>query len=109
MAGGTEALIGRTGLEHLAAVHEHQVGGQAARHRQIVSGHDQADAIAGQRQQFALDGGGGTRVMTTAIALETSKGDLPLALALGLLLVLMVLVVNLAAHGVRAYAAHRHG
>jgi tungstate transport system permease protein len=52
---------------------------------------------------------GVTRVMTTAIALETSKGDLPLALALGLLLVLMVLVVNLAAHGVRAYAAHRHG
>ena len=52
---------------------------------------------------------GFTRVMTTAIALETSKGDLPLALALGLLLVLMVLVVNLAAHGVRAYAAHRHG
>jgi tungstate transport system permease protein/tungstate transport system ATP-binding protein len=29
---------------------------------------------------------GSTRVMTTAIALETSKGDLPLALALGLVL-----------------------
>ena len=29
---------------------------------------------------------GVTRVMTTAIALETSKGDLPLALALGLVL-----------------------
>jgi tungstate transport system permease protein len=28
---------------------------------------------------------GFTRVMTTAIALETSKGDLPLALALGLI------------------------
>lgn len=37
---------------------------------------------------------GFTRVMTTAIALETSKGDLPLALALGLLLLGVVLVLN---------------
>lgn len=39
---------------------------------------------------------GFTRVMTTAIALETSKGDLPLALGLGLVLLLVVLVLNLA-------------
>jgi tungstate transport system permease protein len=38
---------------------------------------------------------GFTRVMTTAIALETSKGDLPLALALGLILLAVVLVLNL--------------
>ena len=37
---------------------------------------------------------GFTRVMTTAIALETSKGDLPLALALGLVLLVVVLVLN---------------
>jgi tungstate transport system permease protein len=37
---------------------------------------------------------GFTRVMTTAIALETSKGDLPLALALGLVLLAVVLVLN---------------
>ena len=37
---------------------------------------------------------GVTRVMTTAIALETSKGDLPLALALGIVLLLVVGVVN---------------
>ncbi len=37
---------------------------------------------------------GFTRVMTTAIALETSKGDLPLALALGLILLLVVLALN---------------
>ncbi len=36
---------------------------------------------------------GFTRVMTTAIALETSKGDLPLALALGLVLLLVVLAL----------------
>ncbi len=38
---------------------------------------------------------GFTRVMTTAIALETSKGDLPLALGLGLVLLGVVLVLNL--------------
>ena len=38
---------------------------------------------------------GYTRVMTTAIALETSKGDLPLAMALGLVLLAVVLVLNL--------------
>ena len=38
---------------------------------------------------------GFTRVMTTAIALETSKGDLPLALALGLVLLGVVGLLNL--------------
>jgi tungstate transport system permease protein len=37
---------------------------------------------------------GFTRVMTTAIALETSKGDLPMALALGLVLLTVVLALN---------------
>jgi tungstate transport system permease protein len=36
-----------------------------------------------------------TRVMTTAIALETSKGDLELAMALGIILMLLALAVNL--------------
>jgi len=39
---------------------------------------------------------GVTRVITTAIALETSKGDLPLALALGLILLVVVGVINAA-------------
>jgi tungstate transport system permease protein len=39
---------------------------------------------------------GFTRVMTTAIALETSKGDLPLALALGIVLLGIVLALNAA-------------
>lgn len=42
-----------------------------------------------------------TRVMTTAIALETSKGDLPLALGLGVILMTLSLAVNLAAALVR--------
>jgi len=45
---------------------------------------------------------GVTRVMTTAIALETSKGDLPLALALGIVLLGVVGVVNLAVCAVQA-------
>jgi tungstate transport system permease protein len=52
---------------------------------------------------------GVTRVMTTAIALETSKGDLPLALGLGLVLLALVFVLNAAAWQVRAVAARRHG
>jgi tungstate transport system permease protein len=39
---------------------------------------------------------GFTRVMTTAIALETSKGDLPLALGLGIVLLLIVWALNAA-------------
>jgi len=50
-----------------------------------------------------------TRVMTTAIALETSKGDLALALALGLILIGLALVVNGGAQFVREYAGWRHG
>ena len=44
---------------------------------------------------------GYTRVMTTAIALETSKGDLPLAIGLGLVLIAIVIFVNAAAWGIR--------
>jgi tungstate transport system permease protein len=44
---------------------------------------------------------GFTRVMTTAIALETSKGNLPLALGLGMVLLVIVFVVNALAWSVR--------
>src|SRR5688500_16125550 len=52
---------------------------------------------------------GVTRVMTTAIALETSKGDLPLALGLGVVLIAIVLALNAAAHLVREAAQRRYG
>ena len=45
-----------------------------------------------------------TRVMTTAIALETSKGDLPLALALGFVLLAIALGVNAMVMGLRMTA-----
>jgi len=43
-----------------------------------------------------------TRVMTTAIALETSKGDLALALALGFVLLALALAVNICVMSIRA-------
>jgi tungstate transport system permease protein len=52
---------------------------------------------------------GVTRVMTTAIALETSKGDLPLALGLGLVLLSIVLALNVVAHLTREAVQRRHG
>jgi tungstate transport system permease protein len=50
---------------------------------------------------------GFTRVMTTAIALETSKGDLPLALALGLVLLGVVLALNALIAGLRRWRLGR--
>jgi len=46
---------------------------------------------------------GFTRVMTTAIALETSKGDLPLALALGFVLMSVVLLLNVCISALRRW------
>ncbi|MCC1492220.1 ABC transporter permease [Cognatishimia sp. F0-27] len=45
-----------------------------------------------------------TRVMTTTIALETSKGNLHLALALGVVLLMLALIVNAAVMAVRQTA-----
>ena len=52
---------------------------------------------------------GFTRTMTTAIALETSKGDLPLAIGLGAVLIFMVLLVNALAWGARRAAERFSG
>ena len=47
-----------------------------------------------------------TRTMTTAIALETSKGNIAIALALGMILLAIALVVNVAVMGIRRFATH---
>ena len=52
---------------------------------------------------------GVTRVMTTTIALETSKGDLPQALALGRILIALVLSINALAYALRGWAQRRWG
>ncbi len=75
----------------------------------LLAGFGRASAEVGA---VILVGGnieGYTRTMTTAIALETSKGDLPLALALGLVLMVIVLGVNALAQGLRDVALRRAG
>jgi tungstate transport system permease protein len=52
---------------------------------------------------------GFTRVMTTTIALETSKGDLPLAIGLGLVLIAVILMVNATAWAVRGWSERHAG
>jgi tungstate transport system permease protein len=52
---------------------------------------------------------GVTRVMTTAIALKTAEGELPLALALGVVLLAIVLGLNAAAFGLREWSTVRRG
>jgi tungstate transport system permease protein len=52
---------------------------------------------------------GYTRVMTTAIALETSKGDLALSIALGIVLMALILGLNVAVHFIRGWAQRRYG
>jgi len=52
---------------------------------------------------------GFTRVMTTAIALETSRGNLDLALGLGLVLMLLTIGINAAAMAVGGLGRRRYG
>lgn len=67
----------------------------------LLAGFGRASAEVGAVMIVGGNIEGFTRVMTTAIALETSKGDLPLALALGLVLMAIVLTVNALAQGLR--------
>jgi len=75
----------------------------------VLAGFGRAAAEVGAVMIVGGNIDGVTRVMTTAIALETSKGDLPLALALGFLLILIVLAVNAAAYAVKEAAQRRFG
>ena len=63
----------------------------------LLAGFGRAMAEVGAVMIVGGNIAGHTRTMTTAIALETSRGDLPLALGLGIVLLMLVLVVNLAA------------
>jgi tungstate transport system permease protein len=75
----------------------------------VLAGFGRAAAEVGAVMIVGGNIDGVTRVMTTAIALETSKGDLPLALSLGLILIALVLVLNAAAYGIKEAAQRRYG
>jgi tungstate transport system permease protein len=67
----------------------------------LLAGFGRAAAEVGTVMIVGGNIDGFTRTMTTAIALETSKGDLPLALGLGAVLIVLVIAVNAALWGVR--------
>ena len=75
----------------------------------VLAGLGRASAEVGAVMIVGGNIDGVTRVMTTAIALETSKGDLPLALGLGIVLIAVVLALNAAAFLVREAAQRRYG
>jgi tungstate transport system permease protein len=75
----------------------------------LLAGFGRAAAEVGAVMIVGGNIDGVTRVMTTTIALETSKGDLPLALALGLILIALVLLINAAAYMTREWAARHYG
>ena len=75
----------------------------------VLAGFGRAAAEVGAVIIVGSNIDGVTRVMTTAIALETSKGDLPLALGLGVILLALVLALNAAAHWIKEAAQRRYG
>jgi tungstate transport system permease protein len=75
----------------------------------VLAGLGRASAEVGAVMIVGGNIDGVTRVMTTAIALETSKGDLPLALGLGLVLMAIVLALNAGAYLVKEAAQRRYG
>jgi tungstate transport system permease protein len=75
----------------------------------LLAGFGRAAAEVGAVMIVGGNIDGVTRVMTTAIALETSKGDLPLALGLGFVLVAIVLLLNAGAFLLKDVAQRRYG
>ena len=75
----------------------------------ILAGFGRAAAEVGAVMIVGGNIDGVTRVMTTTIALETSKGDLPLALGLGIILIIIVIAVNAAAYLTKELAQRRYG
>jgi len=75
----------------------------------LLAGFGRAAAEVGTVMIVGGNIDGFTRTMTTAIALETSKGDLPLAIGLGMVLITLVIGVNAVAWGVRRAGELRAG
>ena len=75
----------------------------------LLAGFGRAAAEVGAVMIVGGNIDGFTRTMTTAVALETSKGNLPLAMGLGLILVTIVLAINAAAWGTRVWSERQAG
>ena len=75
----------------------------------LLAGFGRAAAEVGTVMIVGGNIDGYTRTMTTTIALETSKGNLPLAMGLGMVLIFLIIVINAAAWGVRLWSERRAG
>jgi tungstate transport system permease protein len=75
----------------------------------VLAGFGRAIAEVGAVMMVGGNIDGVTRVMTTTIALETSKGDMPLALGLGAILLLLVLALNALVLAIRDFSERRYG
>ncbi len=75
----------------------------------LLAGFGRAAAEVGTVMIVGGNIDGFTRTMTTTIALETSKGNLPLAMGLGLVLIFLILMINATAWGVRVWSEQRAG
>jgi tungstate transport system permease protein len=75
----------------------------------LLAGFGRASAEVGAVMMVGGNIEGVTRVMTTAIVLETSKGELPLALGLGIVLLTLVMVINAGAYAVGELTKRRMG
>ncbi|HEY8007582.1 MAG TPA: ABC transporter permease [Methylocella sp.] len=73
----------------------------------LLAGFGRAAAEVGSLMIVGGNIDGFTRTITTTIALETSKGDLPLAMGLGLVLIVIIIIVNAVAWSVRRVAEIR--
>tara|TARA_R110002012_G_scaffold8718_2_gene40074 strand:+ start:2319 stop:3023 length:705 start_codon:yes stop_codon:yes gene_type:complete len=75
----------------------------------VLAGFGRASAEVGAVMIVGGNIDGVTRVMTTSIVLETSKGNLPMALGLGIILLALVTLINAIAHTVGETAKRRLG
>jgi tungstate transport system permease protein len=75
----------------------------------VLAGFGRAAAEVGAVMIVGGNIDGVTRVMTTTISLEASRGDLPLALGLGIILVAVVFAINAAAQIIKSAAVRRYG
>lgn len=75
----------------------------------LLAGYGRAVAEVGAVIMVGGNIDGFTRTMTTAIALETSRGDLPLAIGLGMILIVVVIAVNAVASGTRRFSERMVG
>ncbi len=97
------------GLTGLRAIPTLLWDGRFALATGLLAGFGRASAEVGAVLIVGGNIAGFTRTMTTSIALETSKGDLPLALGLGIVLLALTFAINAAAYGASRVGARFAG